>query len=214
MIVTVGNTKGGVGKTTLALNLAIARALAGRDVWLIDGDRQGTAQTAITVRSEAGRSPQIACAQYADGSTLRAQVQQVGPKFEDIVIDAGGRDSTALRAALVLSDVLVVPFAPRSLDVWALADICSLIDEARAVRDGLHAVAVLNGADPAGQDNQEAVEALAEFPQLEYLATPIRRRKGIANAAGQGLSVLEMSPRDPKACDEITALVRSVFKSI
>ena len=36
MIVTVGNTKGGVGKTTLALNLAIARALQGRDVWLID----------------------------------------------------------------------------------------------------------------------------------------------------------------------------------
>ena len=123
MIVTVGNTKGGVGKTTLALNFAIARAIAGRDVWLIDGDRQGTAQTAITIRSEAGRQPLIACAQYADESTLRAQVQQVGPKFEDIVIDAGGRDSTALRAALVLSDVLVVPFAPRSLDVWALADI-------------------------------------------------------------------------------------------
>ena len=41
MIITVGNTKGGVGKTTIAVNLAIARALAGRDVWLIDGDRQG-----------------------------------------------------------------------------------------------------------------------------------------------------------------------------
>ena len=211
MIVTVGNTKGGVGKTTLALNLAIARALSGRDVWLIDGDRQGTAQTAITVRAEAGRTPPIACAQFADGSTLRAQVQQVGRKFEDIVIDAGGRDSTALRAALVLSDVLVVPFAPRSLDVWALADICSLIDEARTVRDGLRAVAVLNNADAVGQDNQEAIEALADFPQLEYLATPIRRRKGIANAAGQGLCVLEMSPRDGKACEEITALVNAVF---
>lgn len=214
MIVTVGNTKGGVGKTTLALNLAIARALAGRDVWLIDGDRQGTAQTAITVRAEAGRLPPIACAQYADGSTLRAQVQKVGPKSEDIVIDAGGRDSTALRAALVLSDVLVVPFAPRSLDIWALADICSLIDEARAVRDGLRAVAVLNNADAVGQDNQEAIEALADFPQLEYLAAPIRRRKGIANATGQGLCVLEMSPKDPKACEEITALVNAVFISI
>lgn len=211
MIVTVGNTKGGVGKTTLAMNLAIARALAGRDVWLIDGDRQGTAQTAITIRAETGRQPSIACAQYADGPTLRAQIQKVGTKFEDIVIDAGGRDSTALRAALVLSDVLVVPYAPRSLDVWALADICNLIDEARAVRDGLRAVAVLNNADTMGQDNQEAIEALADFPQLEYLATPIRRRKGIANAAGQGLSVLEMSPRDSKACDEITALVNSVF---
>lgn len=211
MIVTVGNTKGGVGKTTLALNLAIARAMAGHDVWLIDGDRQGTAQTAITVRAESGKLPNIACAQYTDGTTLRSQIQQVGPKFQDIVIDAGGRDSTALRAALVLSDVVVVPFAPRSLDVWALADICSLIDDARAVRDGLRAVAVLNNADAVGQDNAEAIEALAEFPQLEYLATPIRRRKPIANAAGQGLSVLEMSPRDAKAVEEITALVNAVF---
>ena len=76
MIITVGNTKGGVGKTTIAVNLAIARALAGRDVWLIDGDRQGTAQTAISIRAEAGHTPGIACATYPDGPTLRAQVQQ------------------------------------------------------------------------------------------------------------------------------------------
>lgn len=56
MILTVGNTKGGVGKTTLAVNLAIARALAGRDVWLIDGDRQGTAQSAIGIRAESGHT--------------------------------------------------------------------------------------------------------------------------------------------------------------
>jgi Mrp family chromosome partitioning ATPase len=56
MIITVGNTKGGVGKTTLAVQLAIARALAGRDVWLIDGDRQGTAAAAIAARAEAGVS--------------------------------------------------------------------------------------------------------------------------------------------------------------
>ena len=76
MIITVGNTKGGVGKTTLAVQLAIARALAGRDVWLIDGDRQGTAAAAIAARAEGGRQPGIACAQYADGPALRGQVQQ------------------------------------------------------------------------------------------------------------------------------------------
>ena len=56
MIITVGNTKGGVGKTTIAVNLAIARALTGRDVWLVDGDRQGTAQTAISIRADAGHA--------------------------------------------------------------------------------------------------------------------------------------------------------------
>lgn len=213
MIITVGNTKGGVGKTTLAVNLAIARALAGRDVWLIDGDRQGTAQTAISIRADAGHAPGIACATYPDGSTLRAQVQQQTSKFDDIIIDAGGRDSTALRAALVLSDVLLVPFQPRSYDVWALNDIAALIDEARSVRDGLRAVAILNCADPgeSSTDNAEAAAAVAEIPQFEYLNTPIRRRKAFANAAGQGLSVLELKPADRKASDELNALVSALF---
>lgn len=214
MIVTVGNTKGGVGKTTVALNLAIARALAGREVWLIDGDRQGTAQTAISIRADAGHTPGIACASYPDGPTLRAQVQQQAAKFDDIIIDAGGRDSTALRAALVLSDALLVPFLPRSFDVWALNDIAALVDEARSVRDGLRAYAVLNCADPgeSSTDNAEAAEAVTDVPQFEYLAAPIRRRKSFANAAGQGLSVLELKPSDKKATEELNTLIKILFQ--
>lgn len=213
MIITIGNTKGGVGKTTLAVNLAIARALSGRDVWLIDGDRQGTAQTAISIRAEAGHQPGISCATYPDGPTLRAQVQQQAGKFDDIIIDAGGRDSTALRAALVLSDILLIPFQPRSYDVWALNDIAALVDEARSVRDGLRAVAVLNCADSGenSTDNADAAAAVADVPQFEYLATPIRRRKAFANAAGAGLSVLELKPADKKAIDELNALISALF---
>lgn len=213
MILTVGNTKGGVGKTTIAVNIAIARALSGRDVWLIDGDRQGTAQTAISIRSEAGHSPGIACASYPDGPTLRAQVQQQAAKFDDIIIDAGGRDSTALRAALVLTDVLLVPFQPRSYDVWALNDIATLVDEARSVRDGLRAFAVLNCADPGqhSTDNADAAAAVAEVSQFEYLAAPLRRRKAYANAAGAGLSVLEIKPQDAKATVELNALISALF---
>ena len=213
MIITVGNTKGGVGKTTLAVQIAIARALAGRDVWLIDGDRQGTATAAIAARAEAGRQPGIACAQYADGPALRAQVQRQREKWDDIIIDAGGRDSTALRAALVLSDVLLVPFAPRSYDVWALDDMAALVDEARSVRDGLSAFAVMNLADPGehSADNADAAAAVAEVPQFTYLPTPIRRRKAISNAGGAGLAVSEMAPRDPKAIAEIDNLVSLLF---
>lgn len=213
MIVTVGNTKGGVGKTTLAVNIAIARALAGRDVWLIDADRQGTAQTAISIRAQAGHLPGIACASYPDGPILRAQVQQQSAKFDDVVIDAGGRDSTALRAALVLSDVLLVPFQPRSYDVWALNDMAALVDEARSVRDGLRCFAVLNCADPGehSADNLEAAAAVADVPQFEYLPTPLRRRKAFSNAAGAGQSVLEVRPQDAKAVSELNSLLRMLF---
>lgn len=210
MIITVGNTKGGVGKTTTAVNIAFARALAGRDVWLIDGDRQGTAQTAVSIRSDAGVLPGVSVAQYPDGTTLRGQVQQQRAKFDDIIIDAGGRDSTALRAALVLSDVVLVPFQPRSYDVWALGDISALIAEARSVRDGLRAFAFLNMADPGSfsTDNSDAAAAVADWPELEFIDSPIVRRKAFANAAGQGLCVHELQPRDVKACAELDALMK------
>jgi chromosome partitioning protein len=212
VIITVGNTKGGVGKTTLAVQVALIRALAGRDVLVVDGDRQGSAQMAVAIRADAGRMPGLACVQYHEGGVLRAQVQRQAAKYDDVVIDAGGRDSTALRAALALSDLLIVPFLPRSIDVWALADIASLVDEANGVRDGLRAYAVLNAADPgASSDNTDAAAALADFPQLALLNAPIRRRKAFANALGLGLSVEELTPRDPKACEELGALVSMVF---
>lgn len=210
-IITVGSTKGGVGKTTLALNIAIARAMQGRDVWLIDADRQGTASTALAIRGEANRLPAIATAHYPDGGALRTQVQHQREKFQDIVIDAGGRDSTALRAALVLSDLVLIPFQPRSIDVWAVADIAALIDEARSMRDGLEAMAVLNMADITGSDNRDAAEALIDYPALSYLNTPIRRRKSIANAAGNGMSVLEYMPRDEKAVTELNELLKAIY---
>lgn len=210
-IITVGSTKGGVGKTTIALNIAIARAMQGRDVWLIDADRQGTASTALAIRGEAGRVPAIATAHYPEGGALRTQLLHQRSKFQDIVIDAGGRDSTALRAALVLSDLVIVPFQPRSIDVWAVADIAALIEEARAMRDGLQAFAFLNLADTAGSDNREAAEALADYPSITYLDTPIRRRKSIANAAGNGMSVLEYQPRDEKANAELNALLQAIY---
>ena len=74
MIVAVGGTKGGIGKTTLAVQLATAQACAGKRVWLIDGDRQGSAIASITNRAERPELPAIAAGHYPEGKTLRAQV--------------------------------------------------------------------------------------------------------------------------------------------
>lgn len=214
MILTVGATKGGVGKTTLALNLAIARTLEGRSVWLVDGDRQATAMTALSNRGDLHPDrPMVAVAHYPDGKDMRTQLLHQRDRFDDIVIDVGGRDSTALRAALTLTDVLILPFLPRSFDVWALNDIMALIEETRAVRGDFRVLAVLNQADPHGGDNLEARETVQGIPGLELCDATIGRRKSFANAAGEGLSVLEAVSRDSKACSELKYLRDMIFQS-
>ncbi len=79
----------------------------------------------MAIRAEAGRSPRLSCVSFPDGKILQEQVQRQAAKYDDVVIDAGGRDSTALRAALALTDQLVVPFLPRSVDVgpWATSQL-------------------------------------------------------------------------------------------
>ena len=213
MILLIGNTKGGVGKTTLAVNIAISRALAGRRVFLVDADRQLTAQTSISVRAaNLPSEPMVACSAYSDGLTLRTQVKLQKSNFDDVVIDAGGKDSSALRAALTLADVLVTPFRPRSFDVWSLEQMAELVDEARGLHENLQAFAVLSAADPSNSsDNRDARDYVEQLPQFKYLPAQISQRKAFSNAAGAGRCVTEMKPRDPKAIAELASLVDSLF---
>lgn len=211
-IIAVANTKGGVGKTTIALQLAIARARQGKKVWLIDSDRQQTAQTALAIRDSQEIDPIIACAAYTDASQMRAQIKLQKDNWDTIIIDVSGVDSSALRTALAICDVLLVPFQPRSFDVWGLSQIGELIAEVQDFREGFPVYAFLNGADPQmSRDNLDAEAALQDFPQMSFIDTPIRRRKSIANACGMGLGVEEMRPKDFKAVFEFKALLKAVF---
>src|SRR3546814_2347193 len=85
---------------------------------------------------------------------------------------------------------------PRSFDVWALDQVAALVAEAREINEGLRAVAVLNGADAQGADNEAALEMIGDIEGIEVLPTSIVRRKAFPNAAAEGRAVGEQSPRD------------------
>lgn len=210
MILTVGNTKGGVGKTSIAVNIAIARASQGRDTLLVDGDEQGTAASFTVLRTDQQAQPGYTAVTLI-GAALRTQVRQMTPKYDDIVIDCGGHDTGSFRAALTVTDKLLVPVQPRSFDVWALDQVAALVEEARTINGRLQPFLVLSIADPIGRDNAEAAEVLAQTDGFYYLQTPIVRRKAWPNAAAAGLSVLECAPRDAKAIAELNALVSALY---
>jgi chromosome partitioning protein len=209
MILAVGNVKGGVGKTTLAANLAIALSKKGRDVLLIDGDEQGTALAFTELRSTAKQGKPGYTAVALHGAAIRSQVRQLAPKYADIVIDVGGRDTGSLRAALTVADVVLIPVQPRSFDLWGVDQTADLVKEAREINEGLRALTVLNAADPQGKDNEAAAEALLELEGVEHIPHIIVRRKAFPNAAAAGLSVLEYD--DPKAIEELTRVSDAVF---
>lgn len=211
MIVVAGGIKGGSGKTTVATNLAIIRAAQGRDLLLIDADDQETSTDFTALRNERLPGGAGYTGIKLTGAAVRTETQRLASKYDDIVIDTGGRDTTSQRAALTVADVILVPFVPRSFDVWTLEKVSNLVGEMRAANLNLRAYAFINRADPSGKDNAEAEEVIRETESLTFIDTPLGTRKAFSNAAAQGLAVTELKPQDQKATDEMLMLFKYVF---
>ncbi|SEC64066.1 AAA family ATPase [Pseudomonas costantinii] len=211
-IILFGFTKGGVGKSTSAVQVAVGRAIQGKDVLLVNADRQSSSSKAIDRRDAAGFTPSVTLVAYPDGDQLRTQVLRQSDKYDDIVIDAGGRDSSALRHAMMIADVMLVPIAPGNFELDALEDeLVPLIREIQASRgdNPLPVYAYLNMAEPNkfSSDNLDTRKSIESFPELQLLDLNVVKRKAIATASTTGLSVREMKVKDFKAVKEIDALL-------
>lgn len=219
MLVLVGNTKGGVGKSVETIQIAAARALQGRNVLVADGDRQGTSSKAIGVRMSAEISPSIACVHFTKGTEYHTQIRHQAKLYDDVIMDCGGHDSQTLRYALGLADVVVVPYQPRPFDTWALEQLSELIDEVQAARldagrTPLRVICHLNSADAGinSVDNIEAEKVLVHFPQLTFVNSALVRRKAFPLSAAQGMCVFETMPAGDKSCDELKRLLNNIFQ--
>lgn len=213
MILVCGGIKGGVGKTTIATNMAVMHSAMGNDVLLVDADDQETSIDFTMVRNEtlADRGGAGYTAVKLRGAAVRADTLKLAQKYEDVVIDVGGRDTAAQRAALSVADIFAVPFLPASFDIWALEKVAALVEEARAYNEKLKALCFLNRADPRGSDNQEAASYAQELSQFVFIDAPLGNRKAFRNAAAQGLAVTEVRPKDTKAIEEVEILYRHLF---
>ncbi|WP_139926230.1 AAA family ATPase [Hymenobacter sp. DG01] len=214
MIYTVGGIKGGSGKTTIATNLTIYLLQQGRDVILIDADDQESATDFTSFRHQSLDGDLGYTAVKVTGRELNAQVQRLATKCDDIVIDTGGRDTVSQRSALTISHVYLVPFAPRSLDIWTLRKVENLIAEVAPFNPGLCSLTFINKADARGTYKEEAAELLRGSEYLQFLETSVGNRISFANAAAAGLGVLEMKSTDDKATAEINELCQSMQAAI
>ena len=212
MILLVGGEKGGTGKTTIAVNLAAMRAHKGRDVLLVDTDPQGSASYWTQVRDEGSVTPRVASIQKF-GKGVQQELQDLSKRYQDIIIDAGGRDSVELRAALVVANLALVPIQASQFDLWTLDRMDSLVAQARGFNEKLKSIVLIarGPTNPTMTDPSDAAELVADFEHLALAKTMIRDRVSYRRSASAGMGVVEYQPADPKAAAEMEALYAEVY---
>ncbi len=214
MIIVVASIKGGTGKTTISTNLAIVRAQNSADVLLVDADSQRSASDFSSVRELEGHAPEITSMSLSGRST-GSELRKLSPKFDDIIVDVGGRDSSTLRSALLVSDVLVIPFLASQYDAWALDHMNTLIGEVKQLNEKIRVVAFLNKVDtnPKIDLSNDASIHASEFEHVAFSKIFIGYRVAFRRSVADGLSVTELkNKKDVKAISEIKTLYGAVFK--
>jgi chromosome partitioning protein len=206
--------KGGIGKSTLAANLAVLAARAGKDVLLVDADPQETTATWAAARGERTGDLAPVTTVTIVGKQIREELKRLAEKYATVIVDAGARDTSTQRAALSVANLVLLPFPPRGTDLWTLDAVAQTIGDIRTINEGLRAAAFVNRADPIGSDNAEAEAAFAEHAEV-IEAAPIRvgNRKGIAVAHLMGLAACEAQRPDNKAVAELDSLYRYAFNT-
>ncbi|MEZ4484352.1 MAG: AAA family ATPase [Syntrophotaleaceae bacterium] len=211
MILTLLNIKGGVGKTTLAFLLSVAMARRGRDILLLDTDPQGSASDSCAIRLSNKLTPEISCVSLCRRD-ISQEVRRLSRRYQDIVIDVGGRDSPALRSSLVVADKAIIPILPAQFDAWALEEVEDLIRQARGFNSRLKALVVINKADtnPAMKFCDALAEHASSLEELDLVRARLGYRVAYRRAPAEGKGLDEISPKDPLALAEFHGFYEEV----
>jgi chromosome partitioning protein len=224
MIIVIGGVKGGTGKSTIATNLAVFAAKAGKQVCLIDADPQKTVTNWVGLRPSEGLGytfmlMELTSPKFPDG---RPDPRGIAPRllafakdYELLIVDCGGRDSSELRSAMLVADLVISPFAPSSYDITTLPQLLELIAKAEIVRGRelpVLAVTSLAHTNPLTKGVGLLRGTFADISEYLSLSdTVVHNREANRSLANDGLCIADKKEADYKAYSEMRRLYDEIF---
>ena len=205
MIISLINQKGGVGKTTLAVNIADCLHLKNKRVLLIDSDPQGSCLNWASTRSYQDKFEVISISR----PTLHKEVKKFSGEYDYIIIDAPPRSYDVARSVLMASNFVLIPVQPSPYDVWATQEIVELVKECTVFNETMKSAFVINRKITNTAISRDVIKAFKD-KKIPVLNSAIYQRVVYAETAANGKSVLRVSQKSI-AKTEITNLTKEIL---
>jgi len=215
VITLICNQKGGVGKSTLLANIAVLLSQQGKDVLMVDADRQLSVSEWWAERKLTHPDlPKIACVQQY--GSIDDTLEDLNNRYEHVLVDVTGRDSEELRSALLVCDHVIVPFRPSQVDLNVIPNVIKIINQSKRINPKLIAKSCISIAptNVKVKDVEQIINAMNGCDDLPLLNTVIYDRKIYRDAMAEGAGVTEMngkSDSDISAHKEMENLLGEIF---